>query len=80
MLWVKINAKLFVTIFSFKIFGKTGSFAVLICYIVSLHKPVHFNAKIGPTTYSQLLKTIISNSKFDVINQRLKNVHGAWYV
>ena len=50
MLWEKINAKPFVTIFFFKIFGKTGSFDVLICYAVSLRKPVLFNAKIRPTT------------------------------
>ena len=34
MLWEKINAKTFVTILFFKIFGKTSNFAVLICYAV----------------------------------------------
>ena len=52
------------------------------------NKPAHSEAKIRPTSmfkfysriekaYSQLLKTTVSNSKFDMINQRLKNVRRA---
>ena len=54
----------------------------------SRNKPAHCEAKIRPTSmfkfysrieqaYSQLLKTTVSNSKFDMINQRLKNVRHA---